>query len=130
MTKAVTDINGTDVSKMLADMYAEGKTYMARLAHVVFEAAEKGDKVAIEILNHNIKRFSAQLSSALAQLPLDERFDIVLAGGITHFAESFVEELKQNITSSNLNGIKILGCEPVVGAVLLAGAPEVKEKEN
>lgn len=130
MTKAVTDINGTDVSKMLADMYAEGKTYMARLAHVVFEAAEKGDKVAIEILNHNIKRFSAQLSSALAQLPLDERFDIVLAGGITHFAESFVEELKQNITSSNLNEIKILGCEPVVGAVLLAGAPEVKEKKK
>ena len=130
MTKAVTDMNGTDISKMLADMYAEGKTYMARLAHIVFEAANTGDKVATEILDRNIKRFSAQLSAALAHLPQDERFSIVLAGGITHYAERFVDGLKQNITANNLGEIKILDCEPVVGAVLLAGAPEVKEREN
>lgn len=130
MTKAVTEINGTDVSKMLADMYAEGKTYIAKLAHVVFEAANTGDKLALEILNRNTKRFSAQLSAALAQLPQGEKFDIVLAGGITHFHDRFVDGLKQSITSNNLGEIKILDCEPVVGAVLLAGAPEVKEREN
>lgn len=130
MTKAVTEIKGNDISKILADMYAQGKTYMAELAHIVFEAATNGDTVANDILSRNIKRFATQLTAAISQLPQNEKFDIVLAGGITHFADQFVDKFKENITATNLDSIKILDCEPVIGAVLLAGAPEVKENEN
>ncbi len=126
LTEMVTSVKGSDISKILADMYSVGKTYMAELAHFVFEAAKSGDAVANSILDRNIEKLAAQLSSALSQLPKEHSYDIVLAGGITNFAEHFVSKIEQRIATGNLNSIKILDREPVVGAVLLAGAPEVK----
>ncbi len=120
LTEKVTAKIGTDISKILSDLYKVGKSYMAELAPFVFEAADKGDAVATDILNRNIKKFASQLSSALAMLPQNRRFPIILAGGITNFADRFAEKLKNEITASNLADIKILDTEPVMGAVMLA----------
>ena len=129
LTEKITAIKGNDVSKILSDMYCEGKTYMSTLAHFVFEAADEGDAVAIKILDRNIERLAEQLSAVLMQLPDDQTFPIVLAGGITNFADKFVKKLKSKITAKNLEDIKILTDEPVCGAVLLAGADDVVKGE-
>lgn len=120
MTKKVVELKGDDVLKILSDMYKKGKTYMAELAYLVFECAREGDKVAIDILNQNIEKLAKRLSAALSQLPSDNNYPIVLAGGITENSEMFIEELKKKITATNFDDIKILTEEPVLGAVLLA----------
>ena len=130
LTEKVTAIKGNDVSKILADMYSEGKTYMSELAHLVFDAADQGDAVACAILDRNIERLAKQLSVALSFLPQNDVFPIVLAGGITNFSKQFVDILKSKIASKNLSYIKTLTEDPVVGAVLLAGATNVKEDKN
>lgn len=130
LTEKVTAIKGNDVSKILSDMYSEGKTYMSNLAHFVFEAVDEGDAVAIGILDRNIERLAEQLSAALSQLPTSQALPVVLAGGITNFADKFIEKLRSKITAKNFESIKILDEEPVYGAVLLAGANDVKENKN
>jgi len=126
LTKKITDEKGTDVSKILNDMYNEGKTYMAALSHYVFEAAKEGDSVAKQIIDNNINKFAKLLLSALSLLPKDKKYPIVLAGGITHYKDFFLEKLKKKITAENLEDIKVLDEEPVEGAVLMA----MKSKEN
>ncbi len=128
MTQEFTAQNGNDIPQILDTMYKEGKSYMAKCAHFVFEAYEKGDLAATNILNENLKKFACQLSAALNLLPHDKKYPIVLSGGITNFSEKFLEKLKELITADNLEEIRILTESPVIGAVLLA--KKQKEKEN
>jgi len=99
---------------------------MAALSHYVFEAAKEGDSVAKQIIDNNINKFAKLLLSALSLLPKDKKYPIVLAGGITHYKDFFLEKLKKKITAENLEDIKVLDEEPVEGAVLMA----MKSKEN
>lgn len=120
LCEKITKELGSDISKILSDMYGAGKTYMASLAHYVFEAAEEGDAVAADILNRNIKRFGRQLSAALSFLPKGKPHKVVLAGGITTYFDKFINKLKNEITADNLEAITVLNKEPVMGAVMLA----------
>jgi N-acetylglucosamine kinase-like BadF-type ATPase len=120
LTEKVTREKGTDVSKILVDMYKEGKTYMAALSHFVFECAKEGDAVANKIIEENVTKFAKLLSSALSMLPKDKKHPVVLAGGITNFKEIFIEKLKNKINAENLKDITVLDDQPVTGAVLLA----------
>ncbi|MBO5746831.1 MAG: XRE family transcriptional regulator [Clostridia bacterium] len=130
LTDIITAKVGTDISKILTDMYVEGKTYMAQFAFSVFEEAANGDKVAKAIIDRNVDALSSKLAAALKNFPETSEVPVILAGGITHFADRFVDEIKSKIKDKRLKSIEILDCEPVIGAVLLAGAPEVKENEN
>lgn len=130
LTDIITAKVGTDISKILTDMYVEGKTYMAQFAFSVFEEAANGDKVAKAIIDRNVDALSSKLAAALKNFPETSEVPVILAGGITHFADRFVDEIKSKINDKRLKSIEILDCEPVIGAVLLAGAPEVKENEN
>lgn len=130
LTDVVTAKVGRDISKILTDMYSEGKTYMAQFAFSVFEEAAKGDKIAKSIIDRNVEVLSTKLAAALKNFPEMSEVPIILAGGITHFADQFVDKIKAEINDKRLKSIDILNCEPVIGAVLLAGAPEVKENEN
>ncbi len=130
LTDIVTAKVGSDISKILTDMYVEGKTYMAQFAFSVFEEAANGDKVAMSIIERNVDALSSKLTAALKNFPETSKVPVILAGGITHFADRFVDRIKSKINDKRLKSIEILNCEPVIGAVLLAGAPEVKENEN
>lgn len=130
LTDIITAKVGTDISKILTDMYVEGKTYMAQFAFSVFEEAANGDKVAKAIIDRNVDALSSKLAAALKNFPETSEVPVILAGGITHFADRFVDEIKSKINDKRLKSIEILDCEPVIGAVLLAGAPEVKENKN
>lgn len=130
LTDIITAKVGTDISKILTDMYVEGKTYMAQFAFSVFEEAANGDKVAKAIIDRNVDALSSKLAAALKNFPETSEVPVILAGGITHFADRFVDEIKSKIKDKRLKSIEILDCEPVIGAVLLAGAPEVKENKN
>ena len=99
----------------------KGKSYLASFADIVFNCAKDGDLVAAEILNNNIHRLAKQLSAALCNFN-GKKVQIVLAGGITNFSNQFLDKLNAQIKSDNQFEIKILKDEPVLGAVLAAGA--------
>lgn len=129
LTEKVIAVKGSDVSKILVEMYASDKTYIAELAPFVFESASQGDAMAQSILDRNLKHLCSQLSAAFSTLPHDKAFPLVLAGGLTHYCDQFLGKLEGMLTADNIDSIHILTDEPVVGAVLLAGAPTVKEKK-
>ena len=108
LCEKITKELGTDISKILSDMYGTGKTYMASLAHYVFEAADEGDNVAIEILNSNIKKLACKLSAALSFLPKGNPHKVVLAGGLTNYFDKFIDKLNAEITADNLECITVL----------------------
>ncbi len=131
MTEALRVRTGCDPFTLLPDVYNHGKDFMASFAGIVFEAAAKGDKVALDIINKNAVKLAHQISSALKLFPQEKNsVPVYFAGGITHFYEQFFGILKQNIDNLNLGKLAVLECEPVIGAVLLAGAPCVIKGED
>ncbi len=119
-------------SHILSRMYKIGKSYLASFADILFSAAASGDKVANEILDRNIERFSVQLISALKKFDnskYDRPIPVILAGGITNFSEHYLEKLKNKVQKNCKCEIKILNREPVVGALLMAGATAVYDAD-
>ncbi len=128
LTEIVTKKVGNDVNKIITDMYAQGKTYMAQFAFDVFDAAEQGDKVALDIIKSNANEFATKLLAAIRRFPNQAKtVPVILAGGVTKKADRFIPMLLGQINDIRLKSIEILDKEPVIGAVLLAGANDVKE---
>ena len=124
---ALTRRVGRDGRALIKRLYAEGKKFAATLAPIVFECAAAGDEKARSIIENNVSRLAAQLSGALGDFKgRGAPVRVILAGGITTHADSFMPELKEKIVSPAPFEITLLGCEPVIGAVLLAGAKEVQ----
>lgn len=119
-------------SHILSRMYKIGKSYLASFADILFTAAASGDKVANDILDRNIERFSIQLIAALKKFDNsnnDNPIPVILAGGITNFSEHYLEKLKAKVMNECHCEIKILDREPVVGALFMAGAPQVIDND-
>lgn len=119
-------------SHILSSMYKIGKPYLASFADILFAAAASGDTVANDILDRNIERFSVQLISALKKFPKkpkDKSIPVILAGDITLFSKHYLEKLKHAVMKKCNCEIKILDREPVVGALLMAGAPAVYDND-
>ncbi len=124
---ALTRALGRDGKALVKRLYAEGKKYAASLAPLAFACAADGDGIAREIISSNVRRFAAQLSGALSDFRgFGSTVRVILAGGITTHADQFMEELKKQTVSPAPFAISLLDCEPVIGAVKLAGAKEVR----
>ncbi len=118
-----------NTSELLTQLYKNRNVYMASFADIIFECAADGDAVAEGILEQNIDRFSAQLISALGDFDNSVKtVPIYLAGGLTNFAPLFIHKLEERLNKKRPCTINVLAREPVIGAVLLAGAPLVKEE--
>lgn len=113
ISKIIREKTGLSHSELLAKIYEIGKKYIASFCPVVFEAYEKGDKVATEILDKNISIACQYIRSAIK--PFDKKVKVVLAGSIATIPVVF-EKLKENLKEDNCE-LGLLGVEPVYGAV-------------
>ncbi len=118
-----------DSSELLSNLYKNGKIYLASFSDVVFHSVAAGDEVASNILNSSIERFATQLISALDDFESSKApVPIYFAGGMTYFAPYYIKKIEHIISKKHACNINIISREPVVGAVLLAGAPCVKDQ--
>ena len=79
-------------------------------------------------MRKNVEQLTGQLSSVLKQYKnTKDTIQIILAGGLTNFADIFVPMFSEMISAEVPYSIDILKTEPVVGALWLAGLEREKE---
>ena len=124
----MTEVEETTKSGIILTSSAKEKPQIAEVVAVgpggvidgkeVKMEVEKGDKVALGILNRNMAE-AANIIETAAKNFGDVKIPVVLAGGLTN-QPAVVEALKENLSNSEKFEIKILDKEPVMGALMLA----------
>ena len=100
---------GTSAHDALNSIYAQGKTYIASFAPIVFEAASREDEAARTIIEMNVEVVANRLNYVYSSLgDLDE---VVCAGGLFN-SPLFLELLSKQ---SKLK-LSLLSVPPVIGA--------------
>lgn len=82
---------GMPVPDALGRLYAEGKTLIASLAPAVFEAAEAGDAVAVQIRAANAAALAELVPAAYRRWTPGEPMPVVLDGGVSRRAPRWLE---------------------------------------
>ena len=112
---------GESAEAHLARFYQGGKSYIAGFSELVFKAAEKGDAVALSILEKNFAFAAHRIDTAIAYLPAAEKeIPVFLAGGITAKSEVIFPIMKKYL-KSRCQLIRLTR-EPIEGAVRRAQA--------
>ena len=107
---------GESAEAHLTRFYQGGKRYIAGFSDIVFEAAEKGDAVALEILEKNFAFAAHRIDTAVAYLPQTENeIPVLLAGGITAKSDVIFPIMKKHL-QSRCQLIRLTE-EPIEGAV-------------
>ncbi len=117
---------GSGINDQLMGFYEKGKPYIASFAPLVFEAARKGDPMARQILQENVRRFAPHLRAALAQFDQKEPIPLVFSGSITRSFELLKPYFEEELADFSVQ-IGILQEDPVQGAVRLASLLGEKE---
>lgn len=101
--------------------HATSRDEIAQLAGLVFEAAEKRDENALQIIDYALAALACAVETVTVQLDFAQQFDIVFSGGILQNQPLLADKLQTWIKKN------IIGCdvvkplhEPAYGAVLLA----------
>ena len=118
---------GSSFPKNLAFFYEGGKRCIAGCAPLVLEAYLEGDAVASRILSDAMAAFAPQLAAAAGMVATDA--PIVLTGGMMRQAEVLLPILKAQLPEEIGERITVCREKPVMGALLLAGAP-IQEGET
>lgn len=112
---------GTSAEAHLAEFYHGGKSYIAGFSDIVFEAAEKGDAVALAILEKNFAFAAHRIDTAIAYLrPAGKEIPVFLAGGITAKSDVIFPIMEKHL-KSRCQLIRLTEA-PVEGAVRRAQA--------
>lgn len=128
ITELIKEKIGMEPYEAIPELYSKGKSYVASFAPLLFEAVNRNDKVANEILEKNIVQLASQLSSVLKKYKgIRGPIPIILAGGLTNFSDVFLPMLAGTILAEVPYTIQILKTSPVVGALWLAGLDREKE---
>ncbi|RUS47478.1 N-acetylglucosamine kinase [Cohnella sp. AR92] len=113
-----------DVETMFHDYLDRDKIPPVRLVPLLFEAAEQGDGVAIEILKRQGAELGISARAIIKRLGMEkEEFDVVLAGSILVRGKGdyVLSPIEQAVKAVAPNArLAKLEVEPVVGAVWLA----------
>ena len=117
LTQEIEKICPGGVQIVVGQIYSGGKKAVASFAPAVFSAIEKGDALAIGILEKNINEVVRFIKVAASEFHL-EKIPVVLAGGLTNH-EIVVESIKHALNDDRLE-IKKLKKSPVYGAVDIA----------
>lgn len=118
LTDEIDKIYPGGTQKIMGYIYEGGKQAIASFAPVVFEALEKGDEVADNILKRNTEEV-ALLIKAAAKDFRDEQIPVVLAGGLTK-QRRVMDYIEKALHNDERFCLKTLDCSPVYGAVMLA----------
>ena len=110
----VSEAVGGVVFDNLSVIYAKGKDYIASFAPVVFEFCQKGDLVAVEIVNKTVDRLAELITLVSRQYDCGNH--VVISGGITS-----CKDILEPLLSARLNkGLKLIipQMPPIYGAAI------------
>lgn len=107
---------GKDMKAGFADIYAGGRPYIASFAGLVFEGAEKGDAICLQILEKGSNDL-AELTWA-AEKHFDGEFSIVMSGGIFGYFRHYADMVRRK--SSPRAKMVPAKAPPVYGALVEA----------
>lgn len=109
------------VTDALTDFYRGGKTEIARYAPSVFEAYEKGDAAATEILVRNVRAVASNIRAVGNRMGMDE-IRVGLCGGLMAKG-AVILPLLQDALQDDTRTYTLSVCKetPVQGALYLAG---------
>ncbi len=112
----LSDRFGCPLALAIPEIYSGGKAYIASFCPIVFEEAEKGDEVSLEILSEN----ADYLSSLLLRCReiLGEGVTVVAGGSLLTKSNMFFGKLKERCPDGII--LKRSEHEPVYGAFLEA----------
>ena len=107
----------------LASFYSGGKRLIASYAPLVFEAAQKGDPVAEEIIRRNMTAVAELIAAAIKVSGLEAPTKTMLCGGIAHHNNAILPIISQELSGCVIDTSLRTCTEPMVhGALRLAGA--------
>lgn len=118
-------IHRDTVSGSLDYFYSCGKAAIASFAPIVFEAYDKGDAVARQILCDVTEQIALLLSAAYKRIKSDF-IEVVAVGGLTNRMDALYPFIKKHLEKLSLPcefDIKVYNGSAVYGALLLAGMP-------
>ena len=105
-------------SALIRFIYGTPKHAVASFAPAVLAATRRGDRVAREILDRNMRVAAGVIESA-TQIFDAERIPVVLAGGLSGVDE-VVKTLRASFVTPGKFDLRVLDCAPVEGALMLA----------
>ena len=118
---------GKPLEDSIAEIYEQGKAYIASFAPLVFEAYDRGDSFAKGIIDSNVREIAEIIQVALAYLP-GGTGKVVLCGGLCK-RKDILELIFQKYLSEKL--AITFNAEAVVnGAVMLADKFKNGGKDN
>ena len=124
LTDLLTARLGGPVNTRITDIYREGEPYIASCTPIVFEAAEKGDAVAMAILRRNAAKLAEYIETAWRHLVSNrsaETLPVVMGGGISQKASPFWRDLVASLVDPAVPArITVATMPPVFGAVVEA----------
>lgn len=130
MTSIVEKHIGGNIIDNLNDIYNNGKAYIASFAPFVFDAHSKGDRVATEILENNFRYLADQISAGFkGRWKKDDKVSVAMVGGLVVYEQHIRPILERALSEFGNIELKFYRDEPVLGALMLAGAP-IFEIEN
>ena len=105
--------------QLLGDIYAGGKKIIAGYSQLVFRAADEGDRVSESILERNFSFAANIIETAAKDFDNSKRLKVVLAGGLTE-QPTLMPRLNTALSNADNYDLRVLDCEPVVGAIKCA----------
>ena len=122
---------GETVLSQLGAFYKGGKSLIAQYAPLVFDAARRGDRVALEILDRNMREVSRTVVGA-GKWITDGPVSVVFCGGLAAGEREEILPRIEKMLSRESQSYLLSVCDrPMVyGALLLAGMPEQQEKSK
>ncbi len=121
------------VLEKLGDFYEGGKRIVAQYASCVFEAYEKNDPVAGNILRRNLEAVAQNIRGAAKKLPyMHFPIPVVLCGGLCMAYEDVVMPMLQEILAGDKQKYHLSVCQKplVYGALMLSGLPAATIQED
>ncbi|MBN2385395.1 MAG: hypothetical protein JXB85_00115 [Anaerolineales bacterium] len=122
LTGALVDYAGARDVEDLLEGYCKGTyTIGAAAAPVVFEVAESGDPVAIDLLRWAGRELGEMAWGVIRQLNFEaEVFEVVLAGGMFNGGALLIEPLRETIAELAPGARLVrLSVPPVIGSVII-----------
>lgn len=95
LTDMIQNKLGDEVWNCIPEIYAGGNSYIASLAPIVFEAYEKGDKVAAGIMDENSARVAELVNFAVERYKCDN--NVILSGGVFNKSASYVRLVSEKL---------------------------------
>ena len=110
---------GETAENHLAEFYRGGKRYIAEFADLVFTAADRGDSVAIEILEKNLAFAASRINTAANALnhsSNETEIPVFFSGGISRKSDVIFPIIEKHL-QNRFCTLKRLTEEPVEGAI-------------